>query len=336
MLSIVPAVPEDAPVIHEIQMRAFAEEGRLSENLQIPPLTETVAAIDLHIRTQTVLTARDGHRIVGSARGIVDGDVCTIRGVSVEPSHQGKGIGGILLRAVEEANLDAERFELTTNTLVPGNVAFYERRGYKVVELTRYTDKIVLAQMSKPASARATDRTSKPSGQEFIVASVAAHREQLIELNVEYLSWVFAGLEQAFGAPADEVVGMSAREYVPGVIDKVCGDAPPRGVFYLVQVDDKLAGMGGLRYLRTGVAEIKRIYFRPEFRGKRLGQRMLDRLLADAGAFGFERVCLDTAPFMTSAHRLYEENGFSDCAAYEGVEVPSEFHGRWRFMERAL
>jgi GNAT superfamily N-acetyltransferase len=67
-----------------------------------------------------------------------------------------------------------------------------------------------------------------------------------------------------------------------------------------------------------------------------LGERMLSRLLADAKAFGYQRVCLDTALFMTSAHRLYEANGFSDCTAYEGVEVPPDFHRRWRFMERAL
>jgi hypothetical protein len=47
-----------------------------------------------------------------------------------------------------------ERFVLTTNTLVPGNVAFYERRGYQVTELTTYTDKIVLAQMSKVTSVK--------------------------------------------------------------------------------------------------------------------------------------------------------------------------------------
>lgn len=171
---------------------------------------------------------------------------------------------------------------------------------------------------------------------EFILANVAFHREELIQLNVEYLSWVFNGIEELFGVPADQVVGMPAGEYVPSVIEKVCGDPPPKGVFYLVRVDDKLAGMGGLRFLRTGVAEIKRIYFRPEFRGMKLGELMLGRLIADAGAFGYQSVCLDTALFMKSAHRLYETNGFSDCAVYEGVEVPSEFHSRWRFMQRAL
>jgi tRNA (guanine37-N1)-methyltransferase len=154
MICIRPATLELAPIIHAIQLRAFAEEGRLSDNWQIPPLSEALAAIELHIRTQTVLAAHDGDRVVGSARGIVAGSVCTIRGVSVEPSYQGQGIGAALIRAIEQAHPGIERFELTTNTLVPGNVSFYERRGYGVNELTRYTDKIVLAQMSKDAGAR--------------------------------------------------------------------------------------------------------------------------------------------------------------------------------------
>ena len=171
---------------------------------------------------------------------------------------------------------------------------------------------------------------------EFVQANLAVHREELVQLNVEYLSWVFTEIEALFGVSADQIVGMPAREYVPGIIEKVCGDPPPKGVFYLAKVDGQLAGMGGLRFLRTGVAELKRIYFRPEFRGIKLGEHMLSRLLADARAFGYERVCLDTALFMKSAHRLYETIGFTDCTAYEGVEVPSEFHSRWRFMERAL
>jgi len=150
------------------------------------------------------------------------------------------------------------------------------------------------------------------------------------------MSWVFASIEAHFGVPANQVVGMPASEYVPSVIEKVCGDPPPKGVFYLATVGGKLAGMGGLRHLRPGVAEIKRIYFRPEFRGLQMGDRMFGRLLTDAQAFGYRSLCLDTGPFMKSAHRLYERNGFTDCAAYEGAEVPIQFHSRWRFMEREL
>lgn len=123
---------------------------------------------------------------------------------------------------------------------------------------------------------------------------------------------------------------------MPTVIDKVCGDLPPNGVSYLVTVDGQMAGIGGLRSLSAGVAEVKRIYCRPQFRGMKLGEQTLQRLLGDATAFGYHSVYLETAPFMSAAHHLYEENGFTDCAAYEGVEVPPEFHPRWRFMRRSL
>jgi GNAT superfamily N-acetyltransferase len=172
--------------------------------------------------------------------------------------------------------------------------------------------------------------------QEFIVASVASHREELIQLNVEYLSWVFTEIESLFGVPVDEIVGMPIRDYVPTVIDKVCGDPPPKGIFYLVKADNQLAGMGGLRFLRPEMAEVKRVYIRPEFRGRKLGELTLHRLLDDAKAFGYKSVCLDTGVFMTAAQRLYEASRFTDCAAYDGVEVPEAFHSRWRFMERTL
>lgn len=171
---------------------------------------------------------------------------------------------------------------------------------------------------------------------EFIIANLHAHRDQLIELNVEYISWVFLEIDKLFGVQFERIMGMPASDYVPSVIEKVCDKPPPEGIFYLISVDGKLAGMGGLRGLNPSQAEVKRIYIRPEFRGMSLGEQVLERLLCDARAFGYERACLDTAPFMKSAHRIYENNGFVDRPPYEGVEVPPEFHARWRFMERAL
>jgi len=151
MWHILPATPADAQLIHEIQMRAFAQEGRICKTSDIPPLTEDLASIDRHIRTQTVLTAREGARIIASARGILEGRACSIQRVGVEPTHHGLGIGTALLRAIEQAHPHAERFDLTTNVAVPGNVEFYERLGYSVVEFTKLSETITLAQMSKPA-----------------------------------------------------------------------------------------------------------------------------------------------------------------------------------------
>ena len=175
----------------------------------------------------------------------------------------------------------------------------------------------------------------RPAGPVFERADPATHRDELTALNIEYMHWVLDGLQSAFGTAPAGVVGPSVPAYVAGKIDSVC-ETPPRGVFYLVRLGGALAGMGGLRRLGEGLGELKRIYVRPDCRGARLGHLIVERLLADARAFGYQRLCLDSAPFMASAHRLYEAAGFADCAAYEGTEVPPALRGRWRFMARAL
>ena len=94
--------------------------------------------------------------------------------------------------------------------------------------------------------------------------------------------------------------------------------------------------MGGLRTLAPGVGEIKRVYLRPAARGQGLAEALMQRLLDDARGFGLHTLRLDSAPFMAAAQRLYERLGFVDRAPYLETEVPPEFQGRWRFMERLL
>lgn len=152
MLAILPATTEQAPAILALQKRAFEREARLCDNWQIPPMTETLETVLEHIVSATVLTAWIGPQLVGAARGILSGDVCAIRGVCIEPAHQGQRIGTTLLAAIEQAHPTASRFELTTNTTMAGNVRFYERHGYRITELKPFSDKIILACMSKAAA----------------------------------------------------------------------------------------------------------------------------------------------------------------------------------------
>jgi ribosomal protein S18 acetylase RimI-like enzyme len=170
----------------------------------------------------------------------------------------------------------------------------------------------------------------------FTSAAPVSHRDALIDINIEYVSWVANEIERAFGISPQGLVGMDIPQYVSSVIEKVCGEPPPSGAFYLIHAGSELAGMGGLRRIGDGVAEIKRIYVRPAYRGLKLGRSILERLLADAREFGYRNICLDTAPFMQSAQRLYEAAGFVDRQPYEGVEVPPVLHSAWRFMERVV
>ena len=169
----------------------------------------------------------------------------------------------------------------------------------------------------------------------FRLADPVADRATLIAINIEYVTWVFAEIEKMFGMPPRDILGMAVADYVPTIIDKVCGDPPPRGAFYLVEDAGRVVAMGGLRRSEDGIAELKRVYVRPAGRGHRLGEALAMRLVADARSFGYRSVRLDTLPFMRTAQALYEAMGFIDCAPYP-IEMPEAFRSHIRYMALAL
>ena len=149
--TIGPAHLDDAIALLAMQKIAFEPEAQACDEWQIPPLTETVDGIRDHIRTATVLKAMDGDRLLGAIRGIVTGTTCLIRVLVVAPPAQGRGIGSLLLHAIEAAHPQVERFELTTNMIMAGNVRFYQRHGYAIVDEVQYAPTIRLACMGKVA-----------------------------------------------------------------------------------------------------------------------------------------------------------------------------------------
>ncbi|SDF86500.1 Acetyltransferase (GNAT) family protein [Dyadobacter soli] len=91
---------------------------------------------------------------------------------------------------------------------------------------------------------------------------------------------------------------------------------PPSGALVLAYAGERAVGCVGVRSKGTGIAELKRMYVQPEFRGHQVGRLLLERSIAIAKDLGYERLLLDTLASMTGARRLYESFGFETIPAY--------------------
>src|ERR1700746_874249 len=93
--------------------------------------------------------------------------------------------------------------------------------------------------------------------------------------------------------------------------------APPEGCLLVGDYEGQLAGCVALHKLEPGICEMKRLYLRPQFRGKGLGRTIADRIIAEARTIGYQRMRLDTVePVMKDALAMYRRIGFREIAPY--------------------
>ncbi len=90
----------------------------------------------------------------------------------------------------------------------------------------------------------------------------------------------------------------------------------PGGSYLVGYEGARAVGGGGLRRLEARVAEIKRMYVRPECRSRGVARSLLTALEETARSLGYEVVRLDTGPKQRHALSLYRSVGYDDIAPY--------------------
>ncbi len=91
---------------------------------------------------------------------------------------------------------------------------------------------------------------------------------------------------------------------------------PPYGLFLVASVEGTDVACAGLRRLKQGVGEIKRMYVAPEARGRGIARSLLRALLEHARGAGLTEVWLETGTLQPEAIALYISEGFTPIEKY--------------------
>ncbi len=90
----------------------------------------------------------------------------------------------------------------------------------------------------------------------------------------------------------------------------------PDGRVLVALEGGQAVGVVGLRRLSSKVCELKRMYVRPEFRGRGIGRLLAARATKEARDAGYVRMRLDTLSRLKEAVSLYQSLGFKEIAPY--------------------
>jgi putative acetyltransferase len=90
-------------------------------------------------------------------------------------------------------------------------------------------------------------------------------------------------------------------------VEKLIGEGV---AFFVLRDAGAAAGCGGVQLFGTDYGELKRMYVRPQFRGRGFGRLILDRLAGHARSCGVQLLRLETGIHQHTAIALYERAGF--------------------------
>ena len=171
---------------------------------------------------------------------------------------------------------------------------------------------------------------------ELIHFDVNEHKEDFLLLNYETNKWHFDQFIENYQIDPQQIVGKTPMEMAEGNLETYRDMKPSKGIFYLAYVDGEVAGMGAVRKIDDSLGEIKRMWNRPQFRGKGLGRTIVSSLLEKGKELDCSWFGLNTPKFAVAAHRLYESVGFEFVDFIPEVDIGETFRPYYLFMEKKL
>lgn len=100
--------------------------------------------------------------------------------------------------------------------------------------------------------------------------------------------------------------------------------APPDGRLLMAYDDGSSAGCVAFHKFGEGVCEVKRLWARPQFRGKKVGKLLMEKLIAEARTAGYTTMVLSTIDILKEAIALYTLLGFENTESYFNLPLEHE------------
>ena len=114
----------------------------------------------------------------------------------------------------------------------------------------------------------------------------------------------------------DSIFPQEVQAFRKQLADLPAEFAPPEGCLLLARYNDQPAGCVALRKLSDDICEGKRLYVRPEFRGLKIGRKLMEAIIAEARKIGYSSMRGDTVGSMQIAQVLYVSIGFKEIDPY--------------------
>ena len=129
MIHIRPATEADFETLLCVQQAAFGEYASVYKVSGWT--TETLDSLREDAREKHIFVAQADGVVVGSVRFWTVAGVCVIRLLSVNPTHQGQGVGKALIREIESVATEAHKFFACTMLRTARNIHLFMSLGYK-------------------------------------------------------------------------------------------------------------------------------------------------------------------------------------------------------------
>lgn len=164
----------------------------------------------------------------------------------------------------------------------------------------------------------------------IVVAETETHFRQVRELMAELAALDITRVRELSldTQAALDFYYASGEEELPGVY------SPPGGRLLLAIYGAETSGCVAFRRMTSDICELKRMYVRPEFRGKQIGWQLANTLIQTAREAGYTLMRLETTTYLEKAIALYSALGFRACQPY--YAIPEAFQKITVFMELDL